>query len=157
VIDASEGDADERFRVIDRELAEYGAGLAERPQVVVLNKADLLAEPAPFSVEDERILRVVRISCATGAGIGELERALFDLCPAAIGDGEPPVPPELPEFLEYRPRPPEQHRFRVLRVHGGFRVAGVPPEGEELEEALRVAGVRKGMLVEVGDEVLEWE
>lgn len=156
VIDASEGDADERFRIVDRELAEYDAGLAERPQVVVLNKADLLPEPAPFTIVDERILRVVRISCATGVGVDELERALFELCPLAPEQDEP-VAPELPEFLEYRPRAPEQRRFRVLRVHGGFRVAGVPPEGEELEAALRVAGVRKGMLVEIGDEVLEWE
>lgn len=157
VIDASEGDADERFRVIDRELAEYGAGLAERPQVVVLNKADLLAEPAPFGVVDDRIVRVVRVSCATGAGIDELERMLFELCPVAAERDQPPFPPELPEFLEYRPRPPAQRRFRVLRIHGGFRVVGVPPEGEELEQALRVAGVKKGMQVEIGDEVLEWE
>ena len=157
VIDASEGDADERFRVIDRELAEYGAGLAERPQVVVLNKSDLLPGPAPFGVEDERIVRVLRVSCATGAGIDELKRALFELCPVAPEPEQPNVPVELPEFLEYRPRPPEQRRFKVLRIHGGFRVVGVPPEGEELEQALRVAGVKKGMQVEIGDEVLEWE
>ena len=41
VIDASEGDADERWGVIDRELSAYGAGLGERPQLVVLNKSDL--------------------------------------------------------------------------------------------------------------------
>src|SRR5207302_6274731 len=42
VIDVSEGDAAERWRVIDSELAAYGAGLDERPQAVVLNKIDLL-------------------------------------------------------------------------------------------------------------------
>ena len=45
VIDASEGDPAERFAQIDRELQAYGAGLAERPQVIVLNKTDLLPEP----------------------------------------------------------------------------------------------------------------
>ena len=30
-----------RFGAIDGELAAYGAGLAERPQIVVLNKIDL--------------------------------------------------------------------------------------------------------------------
>ena len=34
---------------------------------------------------------------------------------------------------------------------------GTPPEGEELEAALRAAGVRKGVEVEIGDEVLEWQ
>ena len=55
VIDASEGDADERFRLIDVELALYGAGLDQRSQIVVLNKSDL-SPTGPFSVEDERIV-----------------------------------------------------------------------------------------------------
>src|ERR687897_253504 len=41
VIDSSEGDADERFRLVDRELELYGAGLERRSQIVVLNKLDL--------------------------------------------------------------------------------------------------------------------
>ena len=155
VIDGAEGDADERFRAIDRELALYGAGLDERPQVVVLNKADLAPEPAAFGVEDTRIVAVHRVSCVTGEGITELERALFALCPAAsapAGDGD-----ELPEFLEYRPVPRARRPFRILRTDRGFRVIGTPPVGEELEEALRGAGVRKGALVEIGDEELEWQ
>ena len=155
VIDASEGDADERFRTIDSELELYGAGLDERPQIVVLNKADLRPEPARFGVEDERILAVHRVSAATGAGIAELERALFALCPSAPEpvDGEP----DLPEFLEYRPTPPERRPFRILRTDRGFRVVGEIPDGDELEEALRGAGVRRGALVEIGDEELEWQ
>ena len=154
VIDASEGDADARFATIDRELALYGAGLDERPQIVVLNKADLSPEPAAFTVEDERILAVHHVSCATGAGIAELERALLALCPAAPEPVEDDVP--LPEFIDYRPTPPAHRRFRVLRIHGGYRVVGDVPDGDELEEALRSAGVRKGALVEIGDEELEW-
>src|SRR2546430_3928601 len=69
VIDASEGDAEGRFSTIDHELAAYGAGLDERPQVVVLNKIDLRPEPPAFAIEDERIVRVFRVSAATGAGI----------------------------------------------------------------------------------------
>jgi GTP-binding protein len=155
VIDGSEGDADERFRAIDRELALYGAGLDERPQVVVLNKADLSPEPAPFAIADERIRAVHRVSCATGEGIRELERALFALCPEAA---EPEtVAEDLPEFLEYLPRPPARRAFRILRTDRGFRVVGTPPADDELDEALRGAGVRKGALVEIGDEELEWQ
>jgi len=154
VIDASEGDADERFATIDRELALYGAGLDERPQVVVLNKADLSPEPAEFTVEDERILTVHRVSCATGAGIAELKQALVALCPTAPEAAEDEVP--LPEFMDYRPTPPAHRRFRILRIHGGYRVVGDIPDGDELEEALRSAGVRKGAVVEIGDEELEW-
>ena len=156
VIDASEGDADERYGVIDRELAAYGAGLGERPQLVVLNKSDLDPEPAPFTVEDERIVAVRRISCATGAGIDELKALLFTLCPQQVEEAAP-VAEELPDFLEYRPRPPERRRFKVLRTGQGFRVVGTAPEGEELDDALRDAGVRPGSEVEIGDEIMIWQ
>jgi len=156
VIDASEGDADDRFATIDRELALYGAGLEERPQLVVLNKSDLLPEPASFSVADDRIVGVLRVSCATGEGIDELKRTLFALCPQA-----PPALPdaadELAEFLDYRPQPPRRRPFRVLRTDRGFRVVGDVPGEEELDTALRVAGVKRGAEVEIGDEVLVWE
>src|SRR5437762_8659939 len=42
VIDVAAADPVEQFETIDRELAAYGAGLDELPQVVVLNKIDLL-------------------------------------------------------------------------------------------------------------------
>jgi GTP-binding protein len=154
VIDASEPDLEGRFETIDRELARYGAGLDERPQLVVLNKLDLVADVPAFAVQDERIVGVIAVSCATGRGIGELEQLLFRLCPAAP-EPEPEVA-VLPEFLEYRPRPPRS-RFRILRTDRGFKVVGAPPEGEELEEALRAAGIRAGAEVEIGGEVLEWE
>ena len=154
VIDASEGDAEERWRTIDAELAAYGAGLDERPQAVVLNKLDLLPEPPEFAVDDERIVRVFRVSCATGAGIDELRRSLFELCPA-----EPPLPApeelELADYVVYTPRPPARREFRIFRTDRGFRVTGNVPGEQELEEALKAAGARKGSVVEIGDEELE--
>jgi GTP-binding protein len=156
VIDASEEDVEERFRAIDRELRLYGAGLDERPQAVVLNKIDLLSEPPSFPLEDERIVGVFAVSCATGAGIDELKLALFRLCPAAPEPGEDEER-ELPEFLEYRPQPPSRRAYRIYRTDRGFRVVGDAPGGEELEDALRAAGVRRGQEVEVGEDVLEWE
>jgi GTP-binding protein len=156
VVDGSAGDADERFGVINRELARYGAGLDERPQVVVLNKSDLSPDPVPFAVDDPRIVSVLRISCATGAGIDALKQALFELCPVEP-EVEDEVAAELPAFLEYRPEPLRRRRFRVLRTDTGYRVVGSVPDGDELEEALRAAGVRRGAEVEVGDEVFDWE
>ena len=153
VIDSSEDDAAERFATIDRELAAYGAGLETRPQAIVLNKIDLRADPPAFDVEDGRIVRVFQVSCATGAGIEELRRALFELCPpqtlaAPSEDG-------LVDFIVYRPRPGGR-RFRVLRTDRGFRISGeVPADQEELAAALEAAGARRGDEVEVDGEVLE--
>jgi GTPase len=153
VIDAAEDDAAKRFATIDAELAAYGAGLETRAQAVVLNKTDLRPEPPTFDIDDARIVRVFRISCATGEGVDELKRALFELCPPRPAAAEPED--GLVDFLVYRPQP-SGRRFRVLRTDRGFRIAGVAPTDEdELAAALKAAGARKGDEVEVDGEVLE--
>jgi GTPase len=153
VIDSSEDDAAERFAIIDRELAAYGAGLETRPQAIVLNKIDLRADLPRFDVEDGRIVRVFQVSCATGAGIEELRRALFELCPPQAPAG--PSEDGLVDFLVYRPKPGGR-RFRVLRTDRGFRISGEAPTDErELAAALEAAGARTGDEVEVDGEFLE--
>jgi GTPase len=151
MIDAAAGDPAEQFRVVDRELAAYGAGLDTLPQAVVLNKIDLLPEPPSFDVDDPRVVRVFAISCATGEGVEELRRALFELVPAA-GPAEEEA--AVADFLVYRPKP-KGRPYRIFRTDRGYRITGKPPEGEELEEALKAAGARKGAEVEIGDEVFE--
>ena len=155
VIDASAEDLAERFAAIDRELAAYGAGLDMRPQVVVLNKTDLLTAPPAFDLVDERIARVVATSTVTGDGVDELKRALFELCPPE----SPHAADEstIPAFLEYRPKARRGPTFRILRTDRGYRVAGKVPPPDELEEALRRAGIRQGVEVEVDGETLEWQ
>jgi hypothetical protein len=149
VIDASKP-VEEQWRTIDAELAAYGAGLDVRPQVVLLNKLDLLPEPPAFEVEDERVIATFAVSCATGAGIDDFRRRLFALAPPV----DEPVEDELAEFLVYRPEP-KARPWRLLRTQQGFRVVGTPPSEEELERALLAAGARKGAEVEIGDESFE--
>jgi GTPase len=150
VIDAAAGDAQGQFGQIDRELSAYGAGLDQQPQIVVLNKIDLERSPR-FDVADERILDVLRVSAATGAGIEELRNALFRLVPPA----PQPEADALADFLVYRPEP-RRRPFRILRTDRGYRVVGRPPSDQALEEALRASGVKEGDEVVVGDEVLEF-
>jgi GTP-binding protein len=153
VLDASEPELDTRFALINRELGAYGAGLDAQPQLVVLNKVDLVEETPAFTARDDRIVDVVPTSCATGLGIDRLKLALFEHCPP-----EPAPPNEtVPEFLEYTPRARRGPLFRILRTDRGYRVVGTPPPAEELEDALRRLGIKRGTQVEVGDEELEWQ
>jgi GTPase len=151
VIDASEGDAGERFAAIDNELAAYGAGLDRLPQIVVLNKVDI-APDAEISLDDPRVLRVLRTSAATGAGIEELKRALFQLCPTAP-EPEKPAEDGIVDFLVYRPQAAGR-AYRIFRTDRGFRIVGTPPERPALEEALRAVGAKPGAEVEIGDETV---
>jgi GTPase len=154
VIDAADGEPAERWAAIDRELAAYGAGLDELPQVVVLNKIDLLPEPPELGVEDERIVAVYALSAATGAGIDDFQRGLFAHVPepAALPEAKPEG---LADYLVYRPEP-RARRYRILRTDTGFRVAGRPPGDEELAEALKAAGAKEGDEVAIGDELVEF-
>jgi GTP-binding protein len=150
VIDASQGGEDQ-WRAIDAELAAYGAGLDERPQVVVLNKIDIAPEPS-FAVDDDRVIGVFCVSCATGEGIDEFRRRLFALVPDP--EVEAPGPDELPEFLVYRPEP-KARPWRLFRTDRGFRVVGARPSEDELERALKAAGARTGVEVEIEGETME--
>jgi GTPase len=153
VIDAADGEPAERWAAIDRELAAYGAGLDRLPQVVVLNKIDLLSKTPELAVEDERIVAVYAVSCATGAGIEQFRRGLFEHVPEP--EALPEAKPEgLADFLVYRPQP-RARRFRIFRTDTGYRIVGRPPGDEELAEALRAAGARTGDEVEIGDELIE--
>jgi len=139
VIEAHE-DVVERFRAIDRELAAYGAGLAERPQIVVLSKSDMPGL-RPFEIRDPRILGAVTTSAVTGEGIEDLKRALFELVPEsapALSGNQ-----EITDFLVYRPLAPRQRGARIFRTDRGYRV-----RGEASEEDLRAAGIRPDDVVE---------
>ena len=77
VIDASHPDWEEQTVVVDAVLADLE--LADRPEVLVFNKMDRVADPAPFR---ERIGRLHPGSVFTSAldpgGLGELKAALRD-------------------------------------------------------------------------------
>jgi GTPase len=153
VIDVAAGEPAEQWAQIDRELAAYGAGLDALPQIVVLNKIDLLPESPELGVEDDRIVVVYRVSAATGAGIEEFQRGLFEHIPEP--EALPEESPEgLADFLVYRPQP-RGRRYRIFRTDTGYRVAGRPPGDKELAEALKAAGAKTGDEVEIEGELVE--
>jgi GTP-binding protein len=152
VIDAAEGDPGGRFVMINRELAEYGAGLDSLPQIVVLNKVDIAGDVS-FSSDDPLVLSVVKTSAATGEGIERLKTALFELCPSEP-EAEAAAEDGIVDFLDYRPRPQPAPSYRILRTDRGYRIVGAVPEPSELEAALRAVGAKAGAEVEVGDETV---
>ncbi len=81
LIDGAEGDVAARYRHLREELLHYGQGLAEKPELVVLNKADLLS-PQARSARRRALERasgrfVHVISAQTGEGLAALAEAVF--------------------------------------------------------------------------------
>jgi len=73
LVDASGEDPVEAFRVVEGELAAYGGGLEEKPQIVALNKVDA-ADPKLLAKLEKKLAKasgsaVIRLSGATGEGL----------------------------------------------------------------------------------------
>jgi GTP-binding protein len=68
----------EAYRQIREELSQYSPELAAKPEIVVVNKMDLTdADDAADRLERDLGRPVLRVSAATGRGIGELAEHLW--------------------------------------------------------------------------------
>jgi GTP-binding protein len=177
LLDGSSGDPLRDYDTVNRELREYAHGLAERQQLLAVNKIDI---PEVRQAIDEirggfqrRGLEPLFISAATREGVGELVKqmaqALTEGADAASAGEVQPAP------LTPRPRRPV---VTVTREDGAFRVEGervvsfagmMPLDQEEaraelwrrfgrwgVTSALRRAGAAPGDRVRVGETELEW-
>jgi len=76
LIDATQDDPVEAWRIVQGELAAYGAGLDDKPQMIALNKGDLLDAELMTDIEaqlrDAGAEDIFQISGATGAGVSVL-------------------------------------------------------------------------------------
>ncbi len=82
LIDGSQADPAAAYRLIRNELAEYGGGLAEKPEIVVLNKLDAMTPQARVSrlkaLERATGSSVMLAAGATGEGVPKVLRAVMD-------------------------------------------------------------------------------
>lgn len=100
LIDGSSGSLIEDYQTICNELEAYGAGLAEKPRVTVLNKIDTLdAEERAFLKEELELAgaeNILLMSGASGEGVTEVLRALRPHVEAKR-EAEKPVDPDAEE------------------------------------------------------------
>jgi GTP-binding protein len=87
LVDANNEDVAETYRTVRDELEAYGAGLADKPEVLALNKSDTLddelIDALAAELEAEAGTRPLPLSGATGAGVEAVLDALIEhLAPA---------------------------------------------------------------------------
>ncbi len=82
LVDSQVEDVATAWRTVREELEAYGAGLAEKPEVIALNKVDLidseLVESLVAELAEESGARVIPVSGATGAGAEKVLDALLE-------------------------------------------------------------------------------
>jgi GTP-binding protein HflX len=86
VVDASNEAAEEQIKAVNAVLKELGCG--HKPTLLVLNKADRLAEPSFLHVLMKHHPRSVAISAATGKGLDELRESVIEELGADFADAE---------------------------------------------------------------------
>lgn len=163
------------FAQINSELALFDPGLAEKPQVVALNKLDLAEVQARWpeieAALKEKGQEPMAISAVSGQNVSTLLYRALELL------RETPEPTEVAEMPVYRFEEDPRH-FEISRTLSGWRVSGEAIERAAamtyweydqsirrfqrildslgITEALREAGVQPGDSVEIGDYELEW-
>src|SRR5207253_1193705 len=176
VVDAARPEPLQDIATIDAELRSYGRGLAERPQLVALNKIDLPeareAAPRIARVLSERGIASIAISAAAHQGTDDLLREIFDRCP--------------PREAASAPAPRERRiafagggrDWTVKREGEAFRVegdrverlaSGIDWESPDaaayfqrqlirtgIERELRALGAKEGNTVRIGELEMEW-
>ena len=127
--DQTEYPPKEQYRILKREVAEYLPDLAQRPEVVIGNKVDLLGDLSPSQSDDPDIVANLAkgefavdfdrvVSTSTRFGIASLIKYLAQ----RVSEAD-----ELPAPLRPRVvlRPVESVGFEVLRLsHNKFSVEG---------------------------------
>jgi GTP-binding protein len=174
--------------VIEAELDSYdeqtGAGLADRPRIVALNKVDVpeAREIADLVIPDlaAKGLAAYPVSAATGEGLRELAFAMA----AVVMQAREAAPEPLPTRLVLRPAQAAGPDFELMRTgDNSFRIRGAKPSrwikqtdfGNDeavgyladrlaklgIEQGLAEAGAQRGAEVLIGDEddavVFDWD
>jgi GTPase len=134
VIDASAGDQEKLwhdYQQVRTELKKYSAGLARRPQLIALNKMDVVADPSEVLAFRQRLVRLRRrsfpISAKTSEGVNDLMWAAWRMLERRKRDA---LPEPLPALKVYR-GPSSAEPFTIEAVDGGFQV-----KGQQLERLL---------------------
>ncbi|THD45280.1 MAG: GTPase ObgE [Bradyrhizobium sp.] len=106
LVDVTGDHAGTAYRIIRGELAAYGGGLADKPEIVALSKVDAVDEEA-LKLQRERLKRAMRsygpalaadtrraapfeLSAVSGRGVPEVLRAALKLVDAAKAAAAPP-------------------------------------------------------------------
>ena len=102
LVDGTAADAGKAYKVVRDELEAYAHGLADKPEIVALNKADAMTADE-IKRQAARLKRAAKatplvVSAATGAGVQQALRALIEVIARASGSAEAPPGVRMPAW-----------------------------------------------------------
>lgn len=130
VLDASDPEAERFYTTTIEVLTELGA--EEKRMLTVLNKADLVDDPARLAALRERFPGAVAISAATGAGIGRLVDAFSEFLADRVA--------------RRKYRIPQHEGNLVAQLHAEAKVLSTDYEGNDVLIEALVGSILGGRL-----------
>ena len=102
LVDGTAADAGKAYKVVRDELEAYAHGLADKPEIVALNKTDAMTADE-IQRQAARLKRAAKttpliVSAATGAGVQQALRALIEVIARASGSAEAPPGVRMPAW-----------------------------------------------------------
>ena len=102
LVDGTAADAGKAYKVVRTELEAYAHGLADKPEIVALNKADAMTADE-IKRQAARLKRAAKatplvVSAATGAGMPQVLRALIEVIARARGSADGPPSLRMPAW-----------------------------------------------------------
>ncbi len=178
LIDGLSEDPLRDYETIQKELAAFGHGLIDKPQVLAMTKMDLPDAQAAYELYcKNNPTSPLRDAMPISAASGKNARALLEQA-MRILDELPPLPDETPVALQELTPTESEMGFTITREGGGFRIHSpmvlrrVETTRWDLDEAtqrfqrflersgitaeLEARGVKPGDTIYIGEYELEW-
>jgi len=173
IVDPTQGDAIKNYRTINRELGEYNKKLLKRPQVIGINKADLLKEEEISKIKKvfkSRKLDFVLISARENIGLEKLVKKVYNKLkklPKKIEEEEPGIT-EIKDVISLKKVKNGVYKINSVRVEKYTAMLDFENsetiemfrkylKKEGIEEFLRKEGVKEGDIVIIGDREFVYE
>ena len=167
----------EDFNTINEELKNYSQKLANRKQIIVASRADIIQDESLFNelkkLAEEKNMEIFKISSVTGEGIKELldyvSKVLKDLPKEELFEEEDRVIYTLEDDSE---------KFEIEKINGEFIITGKAVEkvirriniddnesmyyfhkclvNLGIDEKLKEMGIKEGDIVNILDYKFEW-
>ena len=179
LVDGSETDLMDRVKKVNHELKMFNPNLAEKPQVLVVNKMDVLEAQANVAAQKEHIeklgLPVYYVSAATKQGLESLIITTMEILKSIPKPG-----PQAPGPVVTKPIPRGREERFQIKKNGEIFVVDSPRviqlialanmqdrrvrlqiwqqlERMGVADALEKAGIKMGDTVRLGKVEMEWE
>ncbi len=165
------------FEIINEELKKYNEKLANRKQIIIASKCDIINEDLYNELENlakEKNMEIFKISSATGEGIN----AVLDYVTNALRTLPKEELYEVEERKIYKLEDEEEEKFSITRENNIFKITGKAVENIirkvniddnesvyylqkslknlGVDDALKQAGIKEGDIVKILDYELEW-